>query len=149
MDHVTVTLDDDELVAELPDGRTLADPDPVRLAELLLSEGVTADLVKMPDWSEGDRAPLSGHKAALLSRMRRGPTYEISPRPPAYGGGWRLRLIEDGEEVGGGVFPPVEGIEDREAASQAAYEDAHAEAMDWMNSRAPNVRAALWPSPTV
>lgn len=32
-------------------------------------------------------------------------TYEITPRPADLGGGWRLRLMEDGEEVGGGVFP--------------------------------------------
>lgn len=31
-------------------------------------------------------------------------SYEINPRPIELGGGWRLRLIEDGEEVGGGVF---------------------------------------------
>jgi len=32
-------------------------------------------------------------------------TYEITPRPAELGGGWRLRLLEDDEEVGGGVFP--------------------------------------------
>lgn len=32
-------------------------------------------------------------------------SYEISPRPVELGGGWRLRLLENGEEVGGGVFP--------------------------------------------
>ncbi|MGL4941373.1 MAG: hypothetical protein ACRC44_08525 [Bifidobacterium asteroides] len=31
--------------------------------------------------------------------------YEIEPRPAELGGGDRLRLIEDDEEVGGGVFP--------------------------------------------
>lgn len=30
-------------------------------------------------------------------------SYQIDPRPAELGGGWRLRLIEDGEEVGGGV----------------------------------------------
>lgn len=73
--------------------------------------------------------------------------FTITARPDSVGGGWRLRLIEHDEEVGGGVFPPVEGIDDPEEASQAAYDDAHAEAMDWMNSRAPDTRAALWPSP--
>ena len=34
--------------------------------------------------------------------------FEIDPRAPELGGGWRLRLIEDGEEVGGGVFPASE-----------------------------------------
>jgi len=32
-------------------------------------------------------------------------SYEINPRPVELGGGWKLRMIEDGEEVGGGVFP--------------------------------------------
>lgn len=32
-------------------------------------------------------------------------TYEITPRPTELGGGWRLRLLEGDEEVGGGVFP--------------------------------------------
>lgn len=31
--------------------------------------------------------------------------YEINPRPAHLGGGWRLRLLEDDVEVGGGVFP--------------------------------------------
>ena len=32
-------------------------------------------------------------------------SYEINPRPLDLGGGWRLRLLEDEQEVGGGVFP--------------------------------------------
>lgn len=32
-------------------------------------------------------------------------SYEITARPAELGGGWRLKLLEDGEEVGGGVFP--------------------------------------------
>lgn len=32
-------------------------------------------------------------------------SYEITPRSVELNGGWRLRLLEDGEEVGGGVFP--------------------------------------------
>jgi len=32
-------------------------------------------------------------------------SYEINPRPVELGGGWQLRLLENGEEVGGGVFP--------------------------------------------
>lgn len=34
-------------------------------------------------------------------------TYEINPRPDELGGGWNLRMLQDGEEVGGGVFPVV------------------------------------------
>ena len=50
-------------------------------------------------------------------------TFTITPRPEQLGGGWNLKLLEDGEEVGGGVFPAD------------AYDDAHAEAMDWLDSR--------------
>jgi hypothetical protein len=32
-------------------------------------------------------------------------SYEITPRPVELGGGWRLRLLEGNEEMGGGVFP--------------------------------------------
>jgi hypothetical protein len=32
-------------------------------------------------------------------------SYEITPRSADLGGGWRLRLLENDEEVGGGVFP--------------------------------------------
>ncbi|WP_175785295.1 hypothetical protein [Burkholderia ambifaria] len=31
-------------------------------------------------------------------------SYEILPRAAAVGGGWRLRLLENGKEVGGEVF---------------------------------------------
>jgi hypothetical protein len=64
-------------------------------------------------------------------------TYLIEPRPAANGGGWRLRLLEDGQEVGGGVFPPLTSIEDPKEALQAAFDDALCEAMDWVNSRFP------------
>ena len=32
-------------------------------------------------------------------------SYEINPRPVELGGGWQLRLLENGEEAGGSVFP--------------------------------------------
>jgi len=32
-------------------------------------------------------------------------SYEIAPRPAELGGGWKLRLLDGGEEMGGGVFP--------------------------------------------
>lgn len=47
-------------------------------------------------------------------------SYEIEPRPANLGGGWRLRLLEGGTEVGGGVFPA-----DADADPQAG--------MDWWN----------------
>ena len=62
-------------------------------------------------------------------------TYEITPRLVELGGGWRLRLLEDGQEVGGGVFPPVEDIEDATEALQAAHDDAEAEAYEWLDTR--------------
>ena len=68
-------------------------------------------------------------------------SYQIDPRPADLGGGWRLRLIEDGEEVGGGVFPLSEyatedNAEDNaEEAAKWAYEDALAEASAWLASR--------------
>jgi len=92
-------------------------------------------------------------------------SYEIAPRPIEFGGGWRLRLLEDGQEAGGGAFPvaviePTEGVtwwnamseKDRaywllKAASARpadayhafllaqAYDDAEAEGLEWMASR--------------
>lgn len=59
-------------------------------------------------------------------------SYEINPRPVELGGGWRLRLLEDGIEVGGGVFPPKG--EDEEAIQDAFY-DAENEAYAWLDSR--------------
>lgn len=37
-----------------------------------------------------------------------GRRYEITPRSADLGGGWKLVLLEDGEEAGGGVFPVPE-----------------------------------------
>lgn len=66
--------------------------------------------------------------------------YQIDPRPANLGGGWRLRLLERGEEVGGGVFPLSEyaTAENAEEAAKYAYEDALAEASAWMVSRGSN-----------
>ena len=65
-----------------------------------------------------------------------GYSYEITPRPVELGGGWRLRLLEDGVEVGGGVFPH-EGTSETpmEDRLQAAYDDAESEAYAWLDSR--------------
>ena len=60
--------------------------------------------------------------------------HTITPRPPELGGGWRLRLLEDGEEVGGGVFPPADRADPAEAL-QAAFDEAEAEAEAWLSSR--------------
>lgn len=62
--------------------------------------------------------------------------YEILPRPDHLGGGWRLRLLEDGQEVGGGVFPLVEEPDvSRDEALADAFADAEAEAYEWLDSR--------------
>lgn len=70
--------------------------------------------------------------------------YVIDPRPAELGGGWRLRLLENGEEVGGGVFPlspylsafpATDETNEREMAEKAAYEDALAEASAWLATR--------------
>lgn len=37
-----------------------------------------------------------------------GRRYVITPRSADLGGGWKLVLLEDGEEAGGGVFPVPE-----------------------------------------
>ena len=63
--------------------------------------------------------------------------YEITPRPVELGGGWHLRLFEDGVEAGGGVFPLAaypSAATDKER-ERAAYEDALDEARVWMASR--------------
>ena len=92
-------------------------------------------------------------------------SYEINLRSVELGGGWRLGLFEDGEEMGGGVFPVV--LDDPQAgmtwwndctesarahwlavakssvAADAyhahllaeAYADAEATAYEWLDSR--------------
>jgi hypothetical protein len=64
-------------------------------------------------------------------------TYEISRRPTEVGGGWRLRLLDDGQEVGGGVFPPIVGLRS-DLALTAARDDAEDEAIAWLASRPPS-----------
>lgn len=54
-------------------------------------------------------------------------SYEINPRSVELGGGWRLRLLEDGEETGGGVFP-------------VALDDSQA-GMTWWNDCTKSARA--------
>ncbi|HBP6640656.1 antitoxin VbhA family protein, partial [Klebsiella pneumoniae] len=66
--------------------------------------------------------------------------YEITPRTLGLGGGWNLRLLENGEEVGGGVFPLPEHCDFRDEKAlqtllDSLYEDALAEASAWLASR--------------
>lgn len=54
-------------------------------------------------------------------------SYEITPRHADQGGGWKLVLLQDGAEAGGGVFPvPAEGPE---------------VGMAWWNAISPQARA--------
>ena len=65
--------------------------------------------------------------------------YTIEARDSALGGGWRLRLLEDGEEVGGGVFPLADYLADADGdlvlALDLAHADASGVARDWLESR--------------
>jgi hypothetical protein len=92
-------------------------------------------------------------------------SYEIVPRPTELGGGWRLRLLEDGLEVGGGVFALAQstdlqgiswwnGLDEKDRAywltvagsavpadawqawlQAEAYADAEDEAASWLDGR--------------
>jgi hypothetical protein len=59
-------------------------------------------------------------------------SYTITPRPAELGGGWRLRLLEDGEEVGGGVFP----VEQDEAAGMVWWNGLQERERAWWLERA-------------
>jgi hypothetical protein len=58
-------------------------------------------------------------------------SYQIDPRPESLGGGWNLKLLEDGQEMGGGVFPPVPTPEQPEF--DQAYQDALDEGEEWVS----------------
>ncbi len=68
--RVIITREGEHLVARLSDGRVLRHPDTIALADMLLAAGVTADDVQMPDWREGDIAPMVGERIAVFHRMR-------------------------------------------------------------------------------
>jgi hypothetical protein len=65
--------------------------------------------------------------------------YTIDSFDSSIGGGFRLRLMEDGEEVGGGVFLlfeyMVEADYDLVIALDIAFSDAQQVALDWLRSR--------------
>lgn len=80
-------------------------------------------------------------RRAMIAAKARRYGYEIQPRPAELGGGWLLQLLENGEVVGGGVFPlapylsdcaSIHTAQDREMAEMAAYEDAVADASFWL-----------------
>jgi hypothetical protein len=68
----TVLLTPAGLAAHLSTGAVMNNPDPVALADMLLTAGLTAQAIRMTDWRAGDHAPLTGHKIALMQRMRHG-----------------------------------------------------------------------------
>lgn len=59
-------------------------------------------------------------------------TYQIEPRPAELGGGWSLKLSENGEEMGGGVFPNVPT--DDESDFDQAYQSAIDKGEDWIQT---------------
>lgn len=48
------------------------------------------------------------------------------------GGGWRLRMLENGEEVGGGVFPSSPD----DPGGLESHEEAMSTGLAWINSHA-------------
>lgn len=52
-------------------------------------------------------------------------SFEVTPRPDSLGGGWKLKLYEGKEEMGGGVFEPGDD----------GYADAYAEGFAWQYQR--------------
>ncbi|WP_454854037.1 hypothetical protein [Rhizobium binxianense] len=61
-------------------------------------------------------------------------SYELVPHSPAQGGGWLLRLLADGRELGERVFPPAPGIENTRLANAAAHDEALAAVTAWLAS---------------
>lgn len=67
--------------------------------------------------------------------------YHVTSRPQALGGGYRLQLLENGEEVGGGVFPGASFYPDQVDAVVTGLleDDAYIEAVeageDWLSTR--------------
>ena len=52
-----------------------------------------------------------------FDKGKMGRSYEIHPRPAKLGTGWSLKLIENGQEAGGGVFP----VEEENASAGIAW----------------------------
>lgn len=58
-------------------------------------------------------------------------TFTIEPRSAAVGGGWKLRLLSDGEEAGSGVFP-ADPNEDPEAGTEWWNDMPEEQRAEWM-----------------
>jgi hypothetical protein len=63
--------------------------------------------------------------------------FEIQPRAAGIGGGYNLKLLEHGLEVGGGAYPICEELPTPEAAYAAAYEDG----LNWVEASA---KSFIW-----
>jgi len=61
---------------------------------------------RLPSAEDGDPQLIAAAREDVAQSRALVYTYEILPRLAELGGGWRLRLLERGQEVGGGVFPP-------------------------------------------
>ena len=61
-------------------------------------------------------------------------SYELLPYPADNGGGWLLRLLLDGQELGQRVFPPSDNIEDSQLASNTAHDEALSAVTTWLKS---------------
>jgi hypothetical protein len=66
--------------------------------------------------------------------------YRVTPRPQALGGGHRLQLLEDGDEVGGGIFPGASLYPGQPPiVTQMLEDDAEVEAIEageeWLSTR--------------
>ncbi|BBQ28374.1 hypothetical protein [Aeromonas sp. WP2-W18-CRE-05] len=130
----------------------LQDREDLQAAEAVMEARRQAQIVARADSADADmqcfmdtaledlEASLDADYAAQAQAEQEPYRYEIIPRPADLGGGWRLRLLERGEEVGGGVFPLSEyaTAENAEEAANCAYEDALAEASAWLASRDEN-----------
>lgn len=68
--------------------------------------------------------------------MNKAYRYEIEPHPSVTGGGWCLRLYEDGQEVGGALFAPVYSDDwDDVEASRLAHDQAVGRGEQWLATR--------------
>ena len=55
--------------------------------------------------------------------------FQIVPRKPEYGGGWRLQCFKHGVEVFGGAYPENDNTD-----WINSFNDAHSDAEDWMRT---------------
>jgi hypothetical protein len=66
-------------------------------------------------------------------------SYQIDSRPVQVGGGWLLRLFENGDAIEYRVFPSIVGVGDG-LGPQIAYDDAVNEASVWIKEKEKNNR---------